>query len=112
MMMVLLILLVGTGRQALKHYTIQKEIESVQLAISEMNSKNSELGELLVYVQSPAYTEAQARLRFGYAKPGEKLAIIPEGQVLGTFRFDEEGNDQSAETDDEPLTRWWTHFFQ
>ena len=106
----LLVIGLFTGKQALKRYRIQQEIDAIRNEVAELDQRNSNLGQLLQYVQSPAYTEEQARLQFGFAKPGEKLAIIPEGAVLGEATDNRQDNN-SRSLDESNPAKWWRYFF-
>ena len=105
----LAVLGVGTVKQVIKHRELQKEVKALEVASESMRSENADLEQLLTYIQSSAYTEEQARLRFGLAAPGEKLAIVPrvagadddndktEGALAGLVGF---------------WSDWWDHFFR
>lgn len=108
----LLIVVLGIGvvRQALKRYQVQRQIDAMEQAVDELHTRNGQLAELLTYVKSPAYTEEQARLRFGFGKPGERLAIVPEGSVLGATTTTDPN--QTATPNNQPNHwKWWNYFF-
>jgi hypothetical protein len=109
--LVIVLVLAGlsAGRQILKKYSIEAEADALKAQIASNDQKNAELANLLQYIQSSAYTEEQARLKFGYAKPGEKLAIVPNGAVLGTTT---DAADSESEDDQTNFAKWWGYFFQ
>ena len=102
---------VGVARQALKRYQIQQQIHGMEQSVSDLQTKNGQLVELLSYVKSPAYTEEQARLRFGFGKPGERLAILPEGSVLGVTNSGDATNGASQPQNIKNHWKWWSYFF-
>lgn len=98
---------IGTAKQVFKRHALNKELEELQRTAASINQENLELEKLLAYIESSTYTEEQARLRFGLAAPGEKLAVVP--QVAGA----------TDETPEEGIVAnvvnfwmdWWGHFF-
>jgi cell division protein FtsB len=109
LVMCLVLTSLSIGRQVLKKRSIQREIDAIKAEIAATDQQNAELANLLQYIQSPSYTEEQARLRFGYAKPDEKLAIIPKGSVLGSSTDAE--SDTNTPTDSN-FQSWWRYFFK
>ena len=113
---ILIVLLVlGTARQAVKRYSIQQETLAHQQEIASAQSQQRQLQELLEYVKSPIFDEEQARLKFNLAKPGEKLAIIPglNNQPRGSTRVGESSGDGSfSDSVNSNFTRWWSYFFK
>lgn len=105
----IVVLAIGVVKQGLKRYSIQQEIQQLETDVVDLKTKHGELVDLLEYVKSPAYTEEQARLQFGFAKPGEHVAILPEGVVLGES-VNAEG-EQATETPDGNQWKWWYYFF-
>ncbi len=106
------VVLVGIGmvKQALKRYEIQNEINTMQQSVADLQLKNGQLLQLLSYVKSPTYSEEQQRLQLGLAKPGEHMAVIPEGMVLGASST----GSSSTSTDGTNTTnhwKWWSYFF-
>ena len=103
---------IGTAKQALKRYQIQSEINAMQNSVTDLQTQNGQLLQILSYVKSPAYAEEQARLQFGMAKPGEHLAVIPEGTVLGASTTAQTDSDASnAKNNTSNKWQWWNYFF-
>ncbi len=100
---------IGTAKQALKRHEIQQEIDAMSQSVTNLQSKNGQLLQLLTYVKSPAHTEEQARLQFGFVKPGEHVAVIP-GNVLGANAATRTsgGEAQIPQTNN---WKWWSYFF-
>lgn len=100
---------IGTVKQIMKHRELKRDVEALEMASESLRNENADLEQLLTYIQSTAYTEEQARLRFGLAAPGEKLAIVP--RVAGV-----ETDDKNSEGAFAGLigfwAEWWDHFFR
>ena len=109
------LMLLSVGKLAVKRYSIQREIEAGQSEISRANAKRDELLTLLQYVESPTYAEEQARLKFGLAKPGEKLAVIPSPENENSQDIsgaDPNRLDESAGPKRLNYNKWWSYFFK
>ena len=79
--LLLALLSIVVVRQVLRRYTIIQERQSLEAERDHLQQSNQDLLQLLSYIKSPTYTEEQARLRFGLAKEGERLAVIPPSQT-------------------------------
>lgn len=107
---VVIMLVVGTGKQVVRRYEIEQEKRLLGDDISSLRIKQTELLQLLAYTQSPIYTEEQARLRLNLAHPGERLAILET--PTATLQTESEQTvlaKQQAATPNP--TRWWQYFF-
>lgn len=100
---------ISTTKQVMKRHALNKEIEELNRTAESIRQENLELENLLSYIESSAYTEEQARLRFGLAAPGEKLAIVP--QVAGVSDSEPE-SDGVVNSMKEFWENWWNHFFK
>ncbi|OGL87433.1 hypothetical protein A3I40_00910 [Candidatus Uhrbacteria bacterium RIFCSPLOWO2_02_FULL_48_12] len=109
------VLSMAVAKQAVKWYSIQEQVESYERELASVESRRQELQELIKYVQTPSYTEEQARLKFGLAKPGERLAVIPEN--LSSSLNDSNNNSQIAGSESKMsgaksnYQKWWLYFF-
>jgi cell division protein FtsB len=100
----ILYLLYIVGKTLYQSYQVHKEVEDLKVSITELQQSNKDLGEKILYYQSPSYQEKIARERMGLQKPGEKvIVILPESK------------NQVAEKDpDQGLPnyeKWWKFFF-
>jgi len=85
---------------------VEQEINEVKKEISDFESKNQELKEMINYLQSDQSLEEQARLNLNLKKPGETVVIINEKKIAaGTVSASDETNDSSN------LKKWWYYFF-
>ncbi len=63
--------------------SIDKEIALLEQQVAEVENKNSNLRQVLDYMQSDQFVEKEARTKLNYKKPGEEVAVIEnrDGQV-------------------------------
>lgn len=101
------------GKQAVKRYNIQQEVKAEQREITLAGDRNDELLTLLQYVQSPIYAEEQARLKFGLAKPGERVAVVPDinsGNANNGAGTISEKTNSDMELERPNYQKWWDYF--
>ncbi len=85
---------------------VEQEINEVKKEISDFESKNQELKEMINYLQSDQSLEEQARLNLNLKKPGETVIVINEKKIAtSTVNTDDEAKDFSN------LKKWWYYFF-
>jgi len=108
---VLIVLLaIASVKQLLKRHQINNEIKALQEKTDAMRSSNADLVKLLDYVRSSSYTEEEARLRFGLAKPGERLFVIPDKNTSGDLSLNSESNNIEI-VQKSNHKKWWEFFF-
>ena len=59
-----------------KQYKVNKEIESLKMEINGLQNKNSQLKNLISYIQSDQFIDESARKNLNYKKAGENVVII------------------------------------
>lgn len=59
-----------------KQYKVNKEIESLKTEINGLQNKNSQLKNLISYIQSDQFIDESARKNLNYKKAGENVVII------------------------------------
>lgn len=85
---------------------VEQEINDVKKEISDFESKNQELKEMINYLQSDQSLEEQARLNLNLKKPGETVVVINEKKIAAN------AVSPSDETKDfSNLKKWWYYFF-
>lgn len=89
---------------------IDREIKESEEEIARLETKNSELRELLSYLDTDAFLEQEARLKFNMQKPGESVMVVPEGR-----RDEQNKKDLAALSAEEKFksnpAKWWDYFF-
>lgn len=106
----LALLIFGVGKQLVRRYSIMSEYRSLKEQSAAIAQKNSDLAKLLSYVNTNAYTEEQARLRFGLGEAGERLAIIPDSekpQDISVGSTNQINNPEKIAN----YKKWWQLFF-
>lgn len=107
LLIVLVLLLIVSGREAYRNYKINQEIKNLQKKIDELRKSNAELNELGRYLQSDEFLEKEARLKLNLIKDGEKLIIIK--------RSEEEISPEEKKVEENKnipnILKWWEYFF-
>lgn len=122
-LVILFFLALSFGKEFMRNYDIQKEINELQARADDLESRNSEIAKLSTVIQTEFFVEREARLKLGLSKPGEKVVIIEGVQEL-TDRGAERTGDvidhiNQFTSDDEAVdlksinnvTLWWYYFF-
>ncbi len=112
--LILCYILFLVGKSSVTNLNINQEIYNLQSEIESIKDKNQALQELNKYYKSDSYKEKQARLKLGYAKPGESVIIIPsenkpqEDDVI----IDESSLKTKTQIDQPNWKNWLNYFFQ
>lgn len=85
---------------------VEKEIDGVKKEISDFESTNQDLKEMISYLQSDQSLEDQARLNLNLKKPGETVIVIEAPK--GSTTTDDINKTTASETN---FTKWWHYFF-
>ena len=91
------------------NHGVNQEINDLKTQIESEKQKNSDLSELIEYLNSSAYIEKKARTDLGLKKAGEKTVVITGLDFDLTSQTKELNNHQSAVTNFE---RWQQYFFK
>ena len=119
-LLIIVFLSLSFGRQFVRDYDIQKEIDSLQKEVGVLLATNMEISELQTAVQTKSFIEREARLKLGMKKPGEEVVIIKE-------RVNNDRDIVDSVDSSDPLglvldglvestfvanhTKWWYYFF-
>lgn len=102
----LVIILLPLAKTYSQKRLVEKEIEEVKQQISDFETQNQELKDLIAYLQSDQSLEEQARLNLNLKKPGEGVIVIEDklsAEAIATAASgDKIGN----------LTKWREYFFK
>lgn len=63
--------------------SVDQEIKGLEQQAAELEGKNSNLKQVLDYMQSSQFVEEEARTKLNYKKPGESVVVI-EGRPQST----------------------------
>lgn len=107
---VLLFFGVAFGRAYYQNYQVDQEIKRLQGEVARLQAKKLETLEMLNYVKSPSYVDAQARAGLNLSAPGEHVAIIAGTNlaVAATGQPAPKGVESGQISN---AHKWWNYFF-
>ncbi len=73
---VLVLISIPLARNMSKKYKANDEINDLQEEIADLEGRNTELKDLVEYLNSDRFVEEQARLKLNYKNEGEEVFII------------------------------------
>ena len=116
-LLILFFLSLSFGREFLRDYQIQREINNLRTDAESIEARNFEITDYNAELQTQAYLEEEARLRLGLGEPGENLVIImdQDGQSVVESEISSEQlttqNSQLITLDASNPERWYYYFF-
>ena len=90
-------------RAQLKDRAIRLEIKKSQEEVDALERERGQYEELRTMLQTSEFLEKEARRTLGYAKPGEQVVVIEQGQ--------RDRQDQVAQREISNPKKWWIYFF-
>jgi cell division protein FtsB len=75
-LLVIILISIPLVKNIQKQLNVNNEISTLDQEIVDLEKKNTELKDLISYLNSDQFTEEQARLNLNYKKKGEELVII------------------------------------
>lgn len=105
--MVIVLSLAG-GRNFLKRYQINREVENLKAAIAKEEAANRELAGLIEYLGTDFFAEEEGRLKLGLQKPGEQVVVVPEMSGTLARLAEKEYNEKEPSNP----RKWWNYFFE
>ncbi len=98
--------------------SIEREIKGLETQVKDMEGKNSNLKNVLDYMQSDQFVEEQARTKLNYKKPGESVVVI-EGRpgktpptATSPFEIPPEPPKVTASRATVNVNKWLDYFFE
>lgn len=70
------------GRSVWINYQLQKQITLINNQITQIDTKNKDFQNLIVYYNSESFREVQARSKLGLKKPGEVVVDVPVKKII------------------------------
>ncbi len=108
------------GRAILTNYNLKNSIGKLQGQIATLEQEKKDLNNLILYYQSTAFKELEARKKLGYKASGEQVMILPTPTPSGSAtNFPEEvsqeqkaiaGQNQAKVAPNWQL--WWDFFIK
>lgn len=118
-LVILVLIGMSFGREFLRDYQIQKDIETLQTQAEELQVKNTSIRELALAFQTESYLEREARLKLGMKKPGEEVVVVrtnPQGaqteeavQLEGELETIDAAIESAGTVS--ALKKWWVYVF-
>lgn len=109
-MFVLGYLLIGSIKLVIENYRVHQDTSRLDSALVEIQQHNLELKNLLAYYQTDSYKEKEARARFNYQKPGERMVVVPQ-PVGEQPSITQPSTETKAPTPPSNPQQWWNYFF-
>lgn len=92
-----------------KRYRLDQEIKEMNKEISDFESENKDLKQLITYLESDQFVEEKARLNLGLKKEGESMAVVKDDVSISPELRPKAGAEVSRHSSN-PY-RWWNYFF-
>lgn len=102
----LLLIIFPLARTYTQRRLVEKEIEDVKKEISNFESTNQELKDMITYLESDQSLEEQARLNLNLKKPGEKVIVIEPTKNASSSE-----DINKTTTPESNFLKWWRYFF-
>jgi cell division protein FtsB len=101
----LLLIIFPLARTYTQRRLVETEIDGVKKQISDFQSSNQEMRDMITYLQSDQSLEEQARLNLNLKKPGETVVVIEQAKSATTT------NDVNINSSENNFIKWWNYFF-
>ena len=103
------------GREYIRRYQVNKEIDRLQKEVEKMEGENLKFVELTDYLNSNQFIEKEARDKLGYGKTGENSVIIEkDSQTNNSLVEQADGSTAKVAENIKALpnpNKWWFYFF-
>lgn len=87
----------------------KQRIQNTQEILADLEITNRELEDSLVKVETEEYSQEQVRNKLGLVKPGERVMVMPESEVVKSLSFRKKG--VQIEELIEPNWKKWLRLF-
>jgi cell division protein FtsB len=75
-LVIIVLISIPLAKNVSKLYKVNQEVDNFKIEIKNLGSKNSQLNNLISYLESDQYIENEARLNLNLKKPGETVYAI------------------------------------
>jgi cell division protein FtsB len=100
------------GKKFLEIKDINQEIKSSEDQIAQLQAKSNDLNGLINFLNTDAFLEQEARLKFNLQKPGESVVIIPPSGVNQKNIEDKSSEGEGGNNNLSNPKKWWNYFFK
>lgn len=91
-----------------KQKELGQEISTLKTEIAKLENKNTELNQMISYLESEEFIEIEARQKLNYRKEGEEMLIIKNEAEEGG---QENANNSQAQKKYSKPQKWLKYFF-
>ncbi len=103
-----LFIIISFGQEVNRRWQYQQHVDRLEQSVHESEKSVIDLQNLNEYFQTPEYQERVAREKLNFRAPGEKVVLIPNGDVRGSA---ENTVPTPTPTSDSIPMLWWKAFF-
>jgi len=111
--LILVSISVPLAKKYSQRYGVSQEVKDLQKEIAAQEEKNSELKDMMEYLQTDQFVEEQARVNLNYRMEGEVVAVIKN--ELPEFDFALAGTAAGKQARQNARLnnpqKWWQYFF-
>ena len=114
-LVVIILISIPLVKNVSKQHKINKEVGDLKNEISALENNNSQLKNLIKYMESDQFVDEKARLNLNYKKEGEQVIVIEKQEENKNTKTGGElaNNEGAAKTGGEEgnITKWRKYFF-
>lgn len=115
---IIVLISVPLAKNVSKQYKVNKEIDSLRSEITDLGSKNSQLKDLISYMQSDQFVDEKARLNLNYKQPGESVVVVndktseqSDEKKFGSANVDT-SKDNQKQSENNNFKKWSKYFLK
>lgn len=106
--LLLIFILFSLAKEIIRKNEINNEIAQLQAEITALESQNTEMDDMLKYLNSSNFLEKEAKERLSLQEQGEKIVMLPNsGENQKVFQDDKSG----IQTRDSSNPQKWKKYF-
>ena len=116
--LIIVLISIPLAKNVSKQYRVNKEIDSLRSEITDLGSKNSQLKDLISYMQSDQFVDEKARLNLNYKQPGESVVVVndktseqSDEKKFGSVNVDT-SKDYQALSENNNFKKWSKYFLK
>jgi len=112
-LIILVLISIPLVKKINQKYRIDQEIKDLEREIVELENNNTNLKEVVDYLESDQFVEEQARLQFGLKKEGEEAVVIKIEEAEQQQTNERTGNLTGGKIIfNNNLGKWFSYFFK
>ncbi|MCX6784546.1 MAG: septum formation initiator family protein [Candidatus Komeilibacteria bacterium] len=107
----IIIFTIKTVQEVLNRRSLNNEFSGLDQQITDLQTKQQSLENLITYLQSSDFIEKEARTRLNLRKEGERIIIIPETSTTSVAPILVNQVTTSTPPKLSNLKKWWQYIF-